>query len=90
MSIRVKTSPLFYQYTSDRGVVEVNGDTVGHCLNHLVKQFPGIEKALFDKDGKLLDYVALYVNGEDCYPEGLAKPVKDGDELHITPIIVGG
>jgi len=38
----------------------------------------------------LLNYVDIYVNQESSYPEELAKPVKDGDELHITMIIAGG
>ncbi len=71
-------------------VVEVSGNTVGDCLNHLVKQFPGIEKMLFAKDSKLLGYASIYVNGEDAYPEELAKPVKDGDELRILYVIGGG
>jgi molybdopterin converting factor small subunit len=44
---------------------------------------------LFDKSGNLLNYVDIYVNGESSYPEELAKPVKDGDEIHITLIIAG-
>ena len=90
MGIKVNINPLLYQYTNDRGIVEVNGDTVGQCLDHLVKQFPGIEKALFDKNGKLLNYIDIYVNGESAYPEELAKPVKERDELHIVITVAGG
>ena len=71
-------------------MAEVNGNTVGECLKHLVKQFPGIEKELFDKNGKLDSSYDIYVNGESTYPERLAKSVKDGDELSIILIIGGG
>jgi molybdopterin converting factor small subunit len=90
MSIKVNINPGLYQYTNNQRIAEVNGNTVGQCLNHLVKQFPGIEKGLFDKNGKLLNYVDIYVNGESAYPEELAKPVKDGDELHIVITVAGG
>ena len=90
MGIKINISPLLYQYTNDQRIVEVNGDTVGQCLDHLVKQFPGIEKMLFDKNGKLRIYANIYVNKESAYPKGLAKPVKDGDELDILFIIGGG
>jgi molybdopterin converting factor small subunit len=90
MSIKVNINPGLYQYTNNQRIAEVNGNTVGQCLNHLVKQFPGIEKGLFDKNGKLLNYVDIYVNGESAYPEELAKPVKDGDELHIVVTLAGG
>ena len=90
MSIKIEIPSYLQPYTNNMEVVEVNGSTVGGCLNHLVKQFPGIEKMLFAKNGKLFGYVAIYVNGEDAYPEELAKPVKDGDELYILYIVGGG
>ena len=90
MSIKVNIHPVLQQFSNGQGVAEVNGNTVGQCLNDLVKQFPGIEKGLFGKDDKLLGFVDIYVNKESSYPEELAKPVKDGDELYITLIIVGG
>jgi len=90
MSIKIEIPSYLQPYTNNMEVVEVNRSTVGGCLNHLVKQFPGIEKMLFAKNGKLFGYVAIYVNGEDAYPKELAKPVKDGDELDILYIIGGG
>jgi len=69
-------------------VVEVNGSTVGECLKHLVEQFPKLK--LFNKDGKLLPYLGIYVNGESAYPKQLDKPVKDGDELSIILMVGGG
>ena len=90
MSIKININPLLFQYTNDQDVVEVNGDTVGQCLDYLVKQFPDIKQVLFGKDGKLLNYVDIYVNRESAYPEELAKPVQDGDELHIAFTIAGG
>ena len=83
MSIKINVNPVLYHYTNNQSVVEVSGDTVGQCLDHLVKQFPGTKKVLFDKKGNLLDYVELYVNRESIYPEELTKSVKGGDELHI-------
>ena len=69
---------------------EVEGSTVGECLNQLVKRFPRIQNLLFDKGGKLLKYVDVYVNGKSTYPEELVKPVNDGDELQILLVIAGG
>ena len=90
MSIKVAIPSYLQSFAGNLEAVEVNGSTIGGCLGHLVKQFPGIEKMLFDKDGKLLSYVGIYINGEDTYPDGLVKPVKDGDELYILYIIGGG
>ena len=90
MSIKINVSLFLHQYTDGREVVEVNGSTVGQCLDHLVKQFPGIKQWLFDNNGKLHSYITLYVNGRSTYPEELAKPVKSGDELNILFMVDGG
>ena len=42
------------------------------------------------KTGNLFDNIIISVNGESAYPEQLAKPVKDGDELNIVFMISGG
>jgi MoaD family protein len=90
MTIKIHTSVLSYQYTDSKEVVEIKGESVGQCLDDLLNQFPRIKEALFDENGNLSDYVGIYINGESVYPDGLAKPVKDGDVLHIVPIISGG
>jgi MoaD family protein len=77
-------------FTNNTKMIEVNGTTVGECLNHLVKQFPIMKKQLFSEKGNLFENILISINGESAYPEQLAKPVKDGDELKIAPIIGGG
>ena len=71
-------------------LVEVKGNTVGECLNNLVKEFPDAKKHFFSREGILFENISIYVNGENTYPEQLAKPVKDGDELNILVLIGGG
>lgn len=88
MSIRMYIGPILASHTNNHRIVEVDGNTVGECLRQLVKQFPDLK--LFDKDGKLLAYLEIYVNRETAYPEELDKQVKDGDEIAITHTITGG
>ncbi len=90
MSVNVNIPTILHHLTNGQGVVQVDGDTVGQGLEQLVVRFPGIKKVLFDRDGKLLNYIDVHVNGESAYPEELAKSVKDGDELNIVLIIAGG
>ncbi len=90
MSIKIDIASYLQPYTNNIEVVEVNGSTVGECLDHLVKQFPNMKKMLFSDSGELLEYAGIFVNGEDTYPEELAKPVKDGDKLQVIYIIGGG
>jgi len=88
--IKINIPSYMRSFTNNMEVVEVNGSTVGKCLNHLVKQFPGMKKQLFSKNDNLFENIIISVNGESAYPEQLAKPVKDGDELNIVLIIGGG
>ena len=91
MSVNVNIFyPHLQQFTDNQEVVKVNGSTVGECLDHLVKQFPGIEKGIFDERGQLLNYVYFFINGKGDYPTDLAKPIKDGDELTIALLLAGG
>jgi len=88
--IKINIPSYMQSFTNKMEVVEVNGSTVGECLNHLVKQFPGMKKQLFSKGGNLFENIIISVNGESAYPKQLAKPVKEGDELNILLIIGGG
>ena len=90
MSIKIDIPSYMKSFTNNLEVVEVNGSTVSECLNHLVKQFPGIKGQLFSKNDNLFENIIISINGESAYPEQLAKPVKDGDELNIVLIIGGG
>ena len=90
MAVKVHIHTTHRQYTNGLEVVEVKGNTVGDCLNHLVQQFPGMEKALFAKKDKLHNIVEVYVNHATAYPNELMKPVKDGDEIHLVVMLAGG
>ncbi len=90
MSIKVHILPYFQSLTGARSVIEVAGTTVAQCLEALCAQFPGARRVLFDENGALQNYLDVYVNGESSSQEGLAKRVREGDELHIILAIDGG
>lgn len=89
MSIKINIHwHVWQELANGLAIIEVSGDTVGQCFRHLVKIVPAIEKEIFDKNGKLLDYPCIFVNGE--FTEELTKPVKDGDEIDIVAPVMGG
>lgn len=91
MSIKVNISRYFFGgWTNETVVTEVSGDTVQQCLNHLLKQFPNIEKEIFDEDGEVSALARIFINGESAFPEELAKPVRDGDMIDIIPMAITG
>jgi molybdopterin converting factor small subunit len=90
MSIKIGIPPFLLQLVNNNKSVTVEGNTVGDCLQALINLFPKVENVILDKNGALLKYIDVYVNGTSVYPEDLVKPVKNGDELYILNIIVGG
>ncbi len=90
MAIKINIHPALQHFTNDLNVVEINGSTVGQCLDQLIRQFPGISTEGFYKNGKLSQFVEIYVNQERVAHDGLAIPTKDGDEIHIVLMLGGG
>jgi len=90
VAVKVHLHLTLRQFTNGEEIVEVAGSTVGECLKTLVKRYPAMESSLFGKNGKLSNIVEIYVNLQSAYPNELAKPVKDGDEIHLTMMLSGG
>jgi len=90
MPVKIHIHMTHRQFTNGQDVVTAEGTTVGECLNHLIKQFPGMEKALFAKKDKLLNVVEVFVNHTAAFPNELTKPVKDGDDITLLVMLAGG
>ncbi len=90
MGIKINIQRNLQYLANNRGSVEVEGTTVGECLDKLVKLFPGMEKGPSGKKKPLLDYVEIFVNGKSAYPNELETQVKDGDEIFLALMIAGG
>ena len=91
MPVTVIVPTPMQRYTMNKEEVEVGGATVDHALQHLAENYPDIKKHLFNDDGTVRAFVAVYVNDEDSRSlQAGATPVKDGDVLTIVPSIAGG
>jgi molybdopterin converting factor small subunit len=90
MSIMVRLHPILQNLAGGQEVVEVNGHTTGECLEALESRFPVIKQLMRDKQGQLRRYCEILVNSKSTYPEELATPVKDGDQIDIMVFVAGG
>jgi len=90
MSIKVHLYSSLRSYADNRSIVEVNGTTVGECLDDLVQQYPSIAPILFDETGKSLDKVFVSINLESTYREKMDAPVEENDDLYLILIVAGG
>ena len=91
MSIKVNIGPLLQEYSGIPGTLEVNGDTVGQCLDDLIRQYPESRSWLFDQSGMLR--VVVSINNIETVAldkEGLGRILKAEDELQIFAVIGGG
>src|SRR5262245_13063301 len=78
-------------YTGKQDTVHVSGATIGEALNALTAQFGDLRQHLFTTEGKLRNFVNIYVNDEDIrYLQKEATPLKPGDTVSIVPSVAGG
>ena len=90
MSPRIRLNPTLQKLANGQEIVEVMGGSSGECLADLNKRFPKMHGYIFDKQGKLHKHIEIFVNGKTTFPEELATPVTNGDELSILLLLGGG
>ena len=78
-------------HVGDREALELEGKTVKEILKNLTEEYPDLKRHLFDEEGRLRNFVNIYVNDEDIrYLQREETPIKDNDTISIVPSIAGG
>ena len=78
-------------FTDKQESVDVSGGTVGELLADLTTRYEGLRKHLYTDEGKLRNFVNVYLNDEDIrYLQREQTPVNPGDSLSIVPSVAGG
>jgi molybdopterin converting factor small subunit len=90
LSIKLFIPPLLQHIAGYSATTSVEGTKIGECLHSFTEKYPGVRELLFDQYGELPAYIEIYLNGESIYPQELTRQVKDGDELIISFVIIGG
>ena len=91
MAVRVKVPTQLKDATGGATRLEASGSTVGEVLEAVYAEHGELKTRLVGEDGELRRFVNVYVGGEDIrFGEGLATPVKDGDEVQVLPAVAGG
>ncbi len=75
-------------YTDNQKKVKVEAEDVENALTALVTSYPSLKRHLYE-DGKLMDFVNVYLNEEDIRYADSTK-LKQGDKISIVPSIAGG
>ena len=91
MAVRVFIPTPLRSFVDDQASLELEGSSVEEALSALVAQYPSLKQHLYDDQGKIRNFVNIYVNNEDIrYLQREETPVKSGDSIHIVPAIAGG
>lgn len=88
MSVKIKLIGSLQSLAGDRETVEVEGKTLGQCLDSFVNLFPEARKYIFGNSGSLSALVI--VKGEDVPIQDVLRPVSDNDELLLVDLVGGG
>lgn len=87
---RIRIPTPLRPYTGGQEHVTVGGRTVGEALAELTRQYPDLERHLFN-DGRLRSFVNVFVGEEDIrHLDGPHTPVTENTQLLIIPSIAGG
>jgi molybdopterin converting factor small subunit len=91
MSVKVRVFyPELQRLVDNPDEIRVEGETVGECLDDLVRQYPGVRELIFDTRGELFKRFYVYVNAESMYKAEFARAVGDKDELILAVLATGG
>ena len=91
MKTRVIFNPLLQEEYDMPAVVDVEGATVGECLEDLARQFP--ESRDFIADNESVVRVLVSLNNQEAInldAEGLGTKLNPGDEIYLIALIAGG
>ena len=91
MSVQVYIPTPFRRATSGQAKVSVDAKDVGGLLDELESMFGGLRGLVRNEQGEVHQHVNIYVNSDAIEGlDGLATPLKDGDEVSIIPALAGG
>ena len=89
MTVKINISQALAEGSPTR-LAEVEGKTVGECLEQLFVKRPDMKQWLFDENGELKNYIDIFINKRNAFPLPLTKLVADGDEIYLMSLIGGG
>jgi len=91
MSVQVYIPTPFRRATNNQDRLSSEASDVEALLDELEESFAALKGLVRNDHGEVHDHVNIYVNNEGIESlQGLATPLKDGDEVSIIPALAGG
>ena len=86
----VRIPPPYRGPTLGAAAVDVDGGTIGACLDAVERKYPGFLAQVLDDDGNVHRFVKLFKNGEHVLRDPLRTALAPQDDLEIIAAIAGG
>jgi len=91
MPVRVRVPTALRTKAEGKTEIEVQANDVAEALQALEAAYPALQPVLRDGGGALRPRVSIYVNDRHVrFLQGLETPLRDGDEVYVLPIVMGG
>lgn len=91
MNIPVYISATLRGFANRNEKAQIEGENVKEIIAHLKKEYPELEKVLFDENGQIRSFVNVYLNDINVTEEQKWETaIKEGDMLLLLPAIAGG
>ena len=90
MATLIVPTPL-RKFTNNEAKIEIIAQTVQEAIHGVVKLFPSLKKSILDDDGRLKNFVRIYVGDEDIKAlQNENTPVENDSIISLIPAIAGG
>jgi MoaD family protein len=91
MSVQVYIPTPFRRATNNQDRLSLDAPDVEALLDEMEESYGALKGLVRNDRGEVHDHVNIYVNSEAIEAlDGLATPLKDGDEVSIIPALAGG
>lgn len=91
MAVSVLVPTALRNFTEGNSSISVTASTVQEAIDQIIEIYPSLKKNLINDEGKLRNFVNLYIGENDIrHLEGVNTPIADGESLLIVPSIAGG
>ena len=91
MAVSIRVRGRLRSLSAGNSSVAVEADSVGAAIDALDEKYPGFKARICDDQGRLRQFVNIYLNDEDVrFRSGLETAVGTNDTLSIIPAVAGG
>ncbi|OGN84026.1 MAG: hypothetical protein A3G84_08835 [Chloroflexi bacterium RIFCSPLOWO2_12_FULL_71_12] len=71
-------------------VVDVPAGSLGSLREAIRGGYPALAERVYGSDGRVREFVSVFVDGEDARDLGDDRPIGEGSEVVLLPAISGG